>query len=274
MATTVGVLIPWACPRSNESPPAARAGVPGNVSSMKGHAGMPAAERTIAELLAAGGYACGHVGKWHLGSGPYTAAKRFGFDPRKGIQVLTPIHKGVLGTQALNRLLQERLGVAVDIEFASDGESFYLLQCRAHGHQGLYRARVGIERTARGGIGSRNQDGAGMGEIDPLQGIQAQRGAAAQDDLPGIPMGSQLVLDLLPETGIRPFGQQGHAQTSSPALLQETPYTVLRDQDLFQDHQRAAGPSQDDKVRVEGDRGKPLFQTVHGFGQPLHENGD
>jgi len=30
--------------------------------------------------------------------------------------------------------LQERLGVAVDIEFASDGRDFYLLQCRPQGH--------------------------------------------------------------------------------------------------------------------------------------------
>lgn len=35
--------------------------------------------------------------------------KAYGLDPRRDIQVLTPIHKGVLGTQALNRLLQERL---------------------------------------------------------------------------------------------------------------------------------------------------------------------
>jgi len=35
--------------------------------------------------------------------------KAYGLDPRRDIQVLTPIHKGPLGTQALNRLLQERL---------------------------------------------------------------------------------------------------------------------------------------------------------------------
>ena len=40
----------------------------------------------------------------------------------------------VVQVRTLLRLLQERLGVAVDIEFASDGESFYLLQCRAQGH--------------------------------------------------------------------------------------------------------------------------------------------
>jgi hypothetical protein len=36
--------------------------------------------------------------------------------------------------RALLTLLQERLGVPVDIEFASDGQQLYLLQCRAQGY--------------------------------------------------------------------------------------------------------------------------------------------
>jgi hypothetical protein len=36
--------------------------------------------------------------------------------------------------QTLLRLLKERTGAAVDIEFASDGEHLYLLQCRAQGY--------------------------------------------------------------------------------------------------------------------------------------------
>jgi hypothetical protein len=40
----------------------------------------------------------------------------------------------VVQVRTLLRLLQERLGVPVDIEFASDGDSFHLLQCRAQGH--------------------------------------------------------------------------------------------------------------------------------------------
>ena len=38
-----------------------RAGVPGNVPSTKGQAGMPAAEITLAELLHDNGYATGHL---------------------------------------------------------------------------------------------------------------------------------------------------------------------------------------------------------------------
>ena len=58
----------------------ARAGVPGNVSSEKGHDGMPAEEITIAELLKSAGYATGHVGKWHLGYTPPTMPNGQGFD--------------------------------------------------------------------------------------------------------------------------------------------------------------------------------------------------
>jgi arylsulfatase A len=61
-----------------------RAGVPGNVSSMKGQAGMPSAEVTIAEMLKRCGYVCGHVGKWHLGYTPDTMPNGQGFDSSYG----------------------------------------------------------------------------------------------------------------------------------------------------------------------------------------------
>ncbi len=62
----------------------ARAGVPSNVSSMQGDAGMPASEITIAELLKSAGYRTGHVGKWHLGYTPATMPGGQGFDSSFG----------------------------------------------------------------------------------------------------------------------------------------------------------------------------------------------
>jgi arylsulfatase A-like enzyme len=58
----------------------ARAGVPANVSSSQGVAGMPGSEVTIAELLGSAGYATGHVGKWHLGYTPETMPNGQGFE--------------------------------------------------------------------------------------------------------------------------------------------------------------------------------------------------
>lgn len=57
----------------------ARAGVPGNVSSRKGVAGMPSGELTLAELFQRAGYRTGHIGKWHLGYTPETMPNGQGF---------------------------------------------------------------------------------------------------------------------------------------------------------------------------------------------------
>jgi arylsulfatase A len=57
-----------------------RAGVPGNVSSMEGEAGMPADQITIADMLRAAGYATAHIGKWHLGYTPETMPNNQGFE--------------------------------------------------------------------------------------------------------------------------------------------------------------------------------------------------
>lgn len=56
------------------------AGVPGNVSSSRGHAGMSSTEVTIAEMLKAAGYVTAHIGKWHLGYTPETMPNNQGFD--------------------------------------------------------------------------------------------------------------------------------------------------------------------------------------------------
>lgn len=55
------------------------AGVPGNVSSASGNAGMPVETQTVGELFAANGYDTGHVGKWHLGYTPETMPNGQGF---------------------------------------------------------------------------------------------------------------------------------------------------------------------------------------------------
>ena len=57
-----------------------RAGLANNAGSGKGAEGMPASQVTIAEMLKAGGYATGHVGKWHLGYIPETMPNGQGFD--------------------------------------------------------------------------------------------------------------------------------------------------------------------------------------------------
>jgi len=57
-----------------------RAGVPGNVSSQAGHAGMPTEQVTIAEMMKEAGYVTGHVGKWHLGYTPETMPNGQGYD--------------------------------------------------------------------------------------------------------------------------------------------------------------------------------------------------
>lgn len=62
----------------------ARAGVPGNVSSAHGHAGMPASEVTIAEMMKTAGYRTGHVGKWHLGYNDETMPNAQGFESSFG----------------------------------------------------------------------------------------------------------------------------------------------------------------------------------------------
>lgn len=63
---------------TGQMPP--RAGVPGNVSSAKGSAGMPTEKFTMAELLKSAGYETGHIGKWHLGYTPETMPNGQGFD--------------------------------------------------------------------------------------------------------------------------------------------------------------------------------------------------
>jgi arylsulfatase A len=57
-----------------------RAGVPGNVSSQQGQAGMSPDQVTMAETFKAADYATAHIGKWHLGYTPETMPNNQGFD--------------------------------------------------------------------------------------------------------------------------------------------------------------------------------------------------
>jgi len=61
-----------------------RAGVPGNVSSRQGVAGMPTEQVTLAEVFRDAGYATAHVGKWHLGYTPETRPLGQGFETSLG----------------------------------------------------------------------------------------------------------------------------------------------------------------------------------------------
>lgn len=56
------------------------AGLPGNTSSAKGHAGMPTDRYTMAEMMKDAGYTTAHIGKWHLGYTPETMPNGQGFD--------------------------------------------------------------------------------------------------------------------------------------------------------------------------------------------------
>ncbi len=57
-----------------------RAGVPENVSSEQGQAGMRTEEVTLAEVFRDAGYRTAHIGKWHLGFTPETMPNGQGFD--------------------------------------------------------------------------------------------------------------------------------------------------------------------------------------------------
>lgn len=61
-----------------------RARMPGNAGYRDGGRGVPTDEVTLAEMFRAGGYATGHVGKWHLGYVPEELPNGQGFDSSFG----------------------------------------------------------------------------------------------------------------------------------------------------------------------------------------------
>ena len=59
--------------------------------------GLPNSEATLAELLRPAGYACGAIGKWHLGSAPNLVPNSRGFDEYFGfLGAASPYYNAVL----------------------------------------------------------------------------------------------------------------------------------------------------------------------------------
>ncbi len=75
--------------------------------------------------------------------------KRFGFDPLLDIQVLTPMHRGELGTTALNAALQQRIGGSADGPELTRGTRSYrggdkVMQIRNNYDKEVFNGDVGI----------------------------------------------------------------------------------------------------------------------------------
>ncbi len=73
--------------------------------------------------------------------------KRFGLDPREEIQVLSPMHKGPLGTDELNRLLHERLnprrgGLVHGLRSFAEGDK--VMQIRNNYEKEVFNGDIGI----------------------------------------------------------------------------------------------------------------------------------
>jgi exodeoxyribonuclease V alpha subunit len=73
--------------------------------------------------------------------------KRFGLDPKTEIQVLTPMHRGPLGTEELNRLLHERLnpsGRGLDHGARRFAEGDKVMQVRNNYDKEVFNGDIGI----------------------------------------------------------------------------------------------------------------------------------
>lgn len=76
--------------------------------------------------------------------------RRFGFDPHREIQVLTPMHRGSAGTQALNGLLQQTLnplGPAIDVRGQKLRPGDKVLQTRNDYENEVFNGDVGTIST-------------------------------------------------------------------------------------------------------------------------------
>lgn len=73
---------------------------------------------------------------------------RFGMDPIKDIQVLTPMHRGELGTQNINRALQERLNPSQGMDLTRGDRIFRrndkVMQLKNDYDRGVFNGDIGV----------------------------------------------------------------------------------------------------------------------------------
>jgi len=74
--------------------------------------------------------------------------QRFGLDPIHDIQVIAPMHRGELGTQALNHALQERLNGNAGEELTRGDRAFRrgdkVMQLKNHYDKGVFNGDIGV----------------------------------------------------------------------------------------------------------------------------------
>jgi exodeoxyribonuclease V alpha subunit len=93
---------------------------------------------------------------------------RFGFDPLREVQVLTPMHRGELGTVSLNQALQARLNPAgAGRAELTRGERLLregdkVMQVRNDYDRDVFNGDVGLVREIRAGDGEEGGGGRGL----------------------------------------------------------------------------------------------------------------
>lgn len=109
----------------------------------------------------------------------------FGFDPVREVQVLTPMHRGELGTITLNQLLQARLNPpAAGRGEISRGERIYrvgdkVMQLRNDYDKEVFNGDVGIIRDLRPGV----EDGERVFDIEMADGRMVEYAQTEVDQL-------------------------------------------------------------------------------------------
>ena len=90
-------------------------------------------------------------------------ASRFGFDPVTEVQVLAPMHRGDLGTAALNKALQDKLNPSRGGTEMTRGERTYrrgdkVMQLRNDYDKGVFNGDIGVLATVDGEAGTLSVD--------------------------------------------------------------------------------------------------------------------